>query len=255
MLIMSNRGPLPLDTNVAIEAAQRRDEDFLRLLEQYRFLRIVPRVMHELTVAAENTRKYDNGTCARLVQFNQRVRSRVVVATDEETRAIQAELERIGPLIPKQIANFIVRQFIQDLIRLYDRILADIKRKVLIPTARYVEISNRYNQADEELMAAVEDHYLSLADRLGVDESLIDEKEYMRDVHVAIAGLLTEMSRIAGAKGNTVQDIRDSLWRFEQRITTDTQATADAIKQGVNAVSMDSDLRWLFRLHQARRAA
>ncbi len=243
--------PVPIDTNVVIEAAERRDAAFIQILQAYDLLAIHVEIYDEI-VAQMRKGKYDNRTKNLVENFLKVTQKNIDYSAPPEQTL--AELNRIVSLIPRKLASYATIEFIDLLIKKYEvqeQSAGNLQKSDL---SREKE---EYTKGEELLKSKCEERYLELIDTLKLSEleEVLDEKMYFKEVENKIREQLKDINAILDKKDANITSIKEGLLGLKTKLyETDINYTAWAVDQGMHPFSMDSDVEWLFAIHAMLRS-
>lgn len=239
--------PCDADTNVIIEAAKRREIDFLQKFKSYSQLRISTAALNELKGKSDNV-EMDTKTKSLIKEFCKGSEGRTY---DPSPETVQ-EISKFIPLLPRCIATFAVSKFVENLIANYQRLAGKV-----LTQQDYLSISKSYEKGREQLKVDCETEFLRLKDKL--IEGNVDRNKYFKEIekflNQQLADIQGTLSFALQQKGDKISFVIIKLKEYKtKKMASDAAIAANSVEQGVkNSNSTDSDVYWLFTFYGLRK--
>ena len=239
---------IPVDTNVIISAAEKKDTDFLEKLKSSPLFMPTNVNINEINGLVINQR-FDATTLQILSSFAQAVKNRI--GTPADTKRLERELSELAPLLPRSVANYVIITFVTNLIKRYRSLVQEVAK---LTQEKLDELSNIYKKEVAELKSKCEERYFELIDKLAIGE--FDDKKYFADVNKFLNKSVHEIEQVAVEARGDINMILVKLQELKDKTYyADIKFVATAIATGTTGISQDSDVLWLFTFHALRRVS
>lgn len=240
-----------VDTNVIVKAAQNNDAEFLEKVILYQNCTVTNTFLNELKGLMRGG-MFNGKQITWLENFILAFRNRIINVPVEERIKIEEELNELVPLVPRTVANHVILGVMDELIKM---------SKELLPKARNLTDKDRkkflkeYADEVKTLKTKCEDRYLQLSENYIYFPPPV-ENNYMKAVMNFVDAALNKIGRIVVDSRGDLNYIIAEINKIRRKTyDDDVRIVAESIIKGIETVSDDSDVIWLFTLYGLRHAA
>ncbi len=247
---MSNNEEFTLDTNVIVKAADNEDFQFIKKVILYPKCTLTKTGLNELRGLVFSGMFKEK----KLLWVNNFINAfvgRVITVPLQERDKMEKELDTLVPLIPRSVAYHVLSQFMDQLMQKCDQFK---QFKTSLTEEDYKTFAEEYAKEVETLRIKCENRYIDLSENFVYFPQAV-EAAYMQEVLKFVDMKLAEIWKIVvNSKGDFDYVKREINKLKTKTYDNDVRIVAESIISGIETISDDSDVMWLFTIYYLRHA-
>ncbi|MCX6708818.1 MAG: hypothetical protein NTW67_04210 [Candidatus Woesearchaeota archaeon] len=247
---ISRNEEFAVDTNVIVGAAENNDPGLIQEVIKYQNCSVTNTCLNELKGLMKSG-MFNGEQINWLESFILMFKNRVIIVPQAERIKIEKELNNLVPLLPRSAAYYVVSNFMDELCKKCDQLQ---QLKTSLTKEDYNKFAEEYKEEVETLREKCEDRYLDLSENFIFIPQPV-EAVYMNEIMKFVDSKLAEMWKVVVNSKGDLNYVKSQIKKIKNKTyENDVRIVAESIIKGIETISDDSDVMWLFTLYYLRHA-